>query len=329
MLKTTNCKDFDIYIIRERNSRETTLNEAIQQIGSDDDILFVGDDIQFTPGWIEALQKNWDSAEILGMGMCYPNTERIQDRGYDLVDIDERIVLEPRDRGCNIHSVKPFFVRACDSLCGCFFLVKKEVFKCISRFSEDGMNRWGEFIFMAEARRAGFRTAVIDHYLFHSGHGTKSNLDIKLSSISYQIEKSYWEIIIKKYIKPEWVGIKRDTIINVELLQRLLNYKRILIYGVGTVTEFLVKKLKNNIEYIDFCSGLPEEIGFPFQGKVVLDVKEIDPKKYDWILFTPLNIGEELAFKYFNLSTCHISFVGLRLLDNEREYFCHDLMKKH
>src|SRR3990172_6497705 len=134
---TTPENRFDLFVVRERGFREQTLNQALKIVGKEKDVLFVGDDIQFTAGWFEALITHYEEADILGLSMLYPDTTKIQDRGYDLVDLDGRIILEPRDRGKTKESAAPFTWRACDALCGCFMLVKSEVFKLVPEFREE------------------------------------------------------------------------------------------------------------------------------------------------------------------------------------------------
>lgn len=306
LLQTAPSADFDLHVFRERDFRERTLNFALSQLGVNEDILFVGDDIEFTPGWYEALMSNYSNGDILGLSMLYPNSDKIQDRGYDLVNLDGQVVLEARDRGKNkspfVGGADPPWRKggnrgmSCDALCGCFMLVKADVLKLVPKFREEGGNRFGEFIFASEARRKGARVAVIDHYLYHHGHGTKSHADKAMSSNSYQIERPIWEKIVRDYVNENDIRIHRRRVLGERFKARFRDrsFQRILFYGVGTVTEFILKDVQLDLRRIAFCSGLPEETGTEFHGQRIQFVDEIDFEKYDWIIITPLHIGERI-----------------------------------
>ena len=296
LFKTTTSVDFDLFLVRERGFREQTLNFALSLVGTDEDVLFVGDDIEFTPGWHEALMDNYDRADILGMSMLYPGTTKVQDRGYDLVQIDDRVTLEAKDRGLSKDEIIPFGIRNCDALCGCFMLVKKNVFNFVSEFSEEGQNRWGEFIFTNVARKQGAAVVVIDHFLYHGGKSTKSNPDKALSSISYQIEQGIWESIVSMYVDTAWIKLRYRSEISESLTNILSKAEDILLYGAGTVSEHLLKYL--NGKQVTICSGLPEEQGILFHGYSVEDYEKALVKSYDLIIMTPLYIGRDLYEKY-------------------------------
>lgn len=297
LLETTIAIDFDLYVVRERDFREQTLNSALAITGKDDDILFVGDDIVFTPGWHDTLMANYNCADILGMSMLYPDSNKVQDRGYDLVQIDDRITLEAQDRGLDKSAIAPFAsgYRHCDSICGCFMLVKAHVFQLVPNFSQNGHNRWGEFIFTSQARQHGATMAVLDHFIYHAGKSTKSNKNILLRSTSYQIERHIWEDIIQSYINPDQIQIRKTSTLAPQLISRLADEsQRLLFLGIGTVTEVILKKLQLDKHRIDFCSGLSEEAGLLFHGKKVKSTQETIFDEFDWIIITPLNVGEKL-----------------------------------
>jgi len=296
LLETTTAVDFDLYLVREKGFREQTLNQALLLAGMDEEILFVGDDIEFTPGWYEALMDNYDIADILGMSMLYPGTTKVQDRGYDLVQIDDRITLEAKDRGLSKNEITAFGSRRCDALCGCFMFVKKKVFNFMREFSEEGQNRWGEFIFICQARKQGASVAVIDHFLYHGGKSTKSNPDKALSSISYQAERGIWESIVNKYVDKSFIARSYSCEISESLANILSEAEDILLYGAGTVSEHLLKYLDG--KRVTICSGLPEEQGMLFNGYEVEDYEKALAKSYDLILMTPLYIGSDLYKRY-------------------------------
>jgi len=323
LLETTTLTDFDILLVREQEFRERTLNKAISIIGTYDDILFVGDDIEFTPGWYEALMFNYDKADILGMSMLYPRSSKVQDCGYDLVQVDNRITLEAKDRGVSKEDVKAFGSRRCDALCGCFMLIKKNVFNLVREFKEDGQNRWGEFIFICEARKRGANVAVVDHFLYHGGKSTKSNFNKSLSSISYKMERKIWEVIVKKYVDESFITKKYSCEISAALSKLLTDAKSILFYGAGTVTEHLLKFIKG--KQITICSGLKEEYGTMFNGYKIEDYKTALLRKYDLLVMTPLYIGHDLYVKYVSPELKEGQFkipvsIDLRILNDRYIY---------
>lgn len=295
LFETSSRSDFDLHVIRERDFRERTLNCALEVVSRDDDILFVGDDIVFTVGWREALESHLPEGDILGMSMLYPGGATVQDRGYDLLQIDDRVVLQARDRGMPQHAVVPFGSRRCDAVCGCFMLVKKKVFEVVHEFSEDGRNRWGEFIFICRARKGGIKTAVIDHFLYHGGIGTKSNKDKSLSSTSYQAERGIWDSIVSKYIEKAFISRSYRTEFSQSLNKVLSESEDILLYGAGSVSEHLIRHLEG--KKLALCSGLPEEQGISFLGYPVEAYEKALDRSYDLIVMTPLHVGRGLYIK--------------------------------
>ena len=147
MLETSSIDENDIFIIREREFREKTLNKAIRIIGYEDDVLFVGDDIIFTSNWMDRLIEDYHVADILGMSTLYPNSNIVQDSGYDIIEVDGMITTEAKYRNEDFLRIKGFSHRICDATCGCFMLIKKHVFKKINLFNIEGANRWGELLF--------------------------------------------------------------------------------------------------------------------------------------------------------------------------------------
>lgn len=297
LLNTAPGSDFDIHLFREKGFREQTLNYALETVGTKDDVLFIGDDILLTPGWYEALQNNLEKAHILGMSMLYPQSTKVQDRGYDLMGA--KSLLEPKDRGQNYNSIENFDFRFCDAVCGCFLYIKAEVLAKVASFSEKGVNRWGEFIFIAEARKAGFTCGVIGHYLHHGGVSTKNNPDKKFSSASYLVEHGWWEDIVREFVDPAWVRTGPQNHLDDSLAQLFsLPNTRILIYGAGTVAEFIINSLDGNLGAdIEICSGLSEEVGLSLLGHELKNAATISPSRFDTILMTPLHMGKGLFHK--------------------------------
>lgn len=295
LLKTAARDDFDLLIIRERQQRELTLNAALEICGIDEDILFVGDDIGFTPGWDEALLSCRQQADIVGLSMLYPGSTIVEDRGYQLVELDGQITLEAYDRGRDLSELPGFGTRECDAVCGCFMLVGKHVFEAVGQFRLEGANRWGELIFATEARLKGARVVVSDHYLYHAGTSTKSNPDKGLSSVSYQVEKGLWQTVAENFLGRARVRLSKRTRIAGELRNRLKDpSKRILFYGIGTITEKLLKETRPARQRVAFCSGLEEEQGLEYYGAQVVSVEDTVLSDFDLVIVTPLYIGERL-----------------------------------
>lgn len=296
LLETSPVNTDDIFIIRERRSREDSLNAVLEIIGKKDDILFTGDDISFTHGWHKALMDNYRIADIIGLTTLYPHTDVVQDNGYDLVAIDDAVTLEAASRNKRVSKAGLCSYRYCDATCGCLMFVKKNAFKLVPSFLTDGKNRWGEFLFAHLAKRKKARVAVLSHYVFHDGASTKSNPDKKLSSISYRLERKVWDSIVSKYVDKKMIKLKYKRIIAKGLFETLDSHKKILLYGAGTVSEFLLRYFKD--KQISVCSGLPEEWGKDFFGCKVADYRQALKDAYNLIVITPLAAGNAIYRDY-------------------------------
>ncbi len=264
--------------------------------------------------------------------MLYAGREKVQDRGYDLVRIHGRLILEPRERGKSRAEIEPFEWRYCDTVCGCFLYIRRHVFQRLRTFMEsDGANRWGEFIFTAEARGAGFKIAVVDHFLYHGGVGTKGHSQVALSSTSYQIEKDLWQRISDRYIDPSWVKIHRATSVEAQDLEDLRHRgTRLLFYGVGTVTEALIYHMDDQEPDFSLVTGLKEEVGMEVHGVPVRYVDETDLSAYDWIVITPLNASQKILSQHFasrrdEMQNVRVSYVLAHHLPDELRYSLHDI----
>jgi len=238
---------------------------------------------------------------------AFLGTDKVQDTGYDLVSIDNEIFLKPQNRGKKVSDLDEFVLRECDSVNGCALYIRKDVVFKIPEISLDGMNRWGEFIYMNKAKKLGCKIIVLGHFLYHYGKSTKNNPNKILSSESYLIEKQFWNNIVEKYIEKNKIKnvIKRKLAKNVKNI--ILSHKRILFYGAGTVSEFIYygagtvsefiyNKLKNNLDLnnVDFCSGLIEEKGKLFCNKKIIFYKDINFKNYDAIIITVFQKEKEI-----------------------------------
>ncbi len=284
----------EVRVVPEGASREATLNRALEEAGRDDDVLLVADDIVPTPGWWEALRSGLGEAQVLGFSMLCSPSGPVQDRGFDLVEVDGELRLEARDRGADPGALPAFRWRPCDAVCGCLLAIRREVLARVPAFSPDGCNRWGEFLFCAAAREAGFRVGVLGHYLIHRGRSTKGRGRPELSSESRDLEARLW----RERVLPHLAGIRPRRRLRRVLdpaARRELAAARgpVLVYGVGTAADLVAAALRPGAP-VTFCTGLPEEVGRPFGGRVVADVDAVDPAVFRWIVMTPRSRGAEI-----------------------------------
>lgn len=295
LIDTVEAIEFDIHIIKEKEYREVTLNTILKRYGYKDLLIF-GDDVIFTKGWFEFLMTNRNKGDIIGFSMLYPGTDKVQDTGYDLVSIDNEVSLKPQNWGKKVDDIEKFIFRACDSLNGCALYIKKSVIDKIPVVPLEGMNRWGEFLYMNEAQKNRFKVIVLGHYLYHYGKSTKINPNKLLSSESYLLEKKIWSNIVDKYVDKHRIKRHIKKVLSEELKNIVLLNKRILFYGAGTVSEFIYKKLYDelDLEFMDFCSGLPEEEGKVFCHKRILFHKNVQFKNYDIIVITVFQKEQEI-----------------------------------
>lgn len=293
-LLTTTDKKFPINIVLEKDSREETLNQAIHQFRGDD-LFIVADDIIFTPGWYEALEKNLENAEIIGFQMLYPKTDIVQDNGYDLISIDGTPTSMSPHKDLSKRKVA-LQTRYCDAVCGCCMFIKQEVFAEVPWFDKDGANRWGEMLFCLRAKDAGFRILVADHYLYHHGKSTKKDGDF-----SFSYEKVLWKHIVAKYLASRKLS---EYTSDVSLVIEFINNKsyKPLIYGAGSVMELV--NLKGTIA-ADICSGLIQEKGRIFWGTKIMHLDEVNFKDYDNILITVVGAEEAIATDLMSRGALH------------------------
>jgi hypothetical protein len=280
----------DIFVIKEKKFREVTLNYILKKFGKDD-LFIISDDIIFTKGWYQNLQNKREKTDILGFSMLYPGTKIIQDYGYDLVKIDNKITLNPLYRGKKIKDLRLSPLRFVDSINGCAMFIKKEVIEIVGSVPLEGQNRWGEFLFCYQAQKQGFKVAVSSHHLYHYGLSTKAKKN-NLSSTSWLIEREIWQKICCLYIDESKIEKKIIIHIDKALLSLLKTNCYILFYGSGKVAEKLVRFV-NHKNFV-VCSGLKEEAGKYFCDKKIIHIDDVDLKKFQVILITPLYLGEKI-----------------------------------
>ncbi len=292
----------EVHVVEERGTREATWNAGLDAVGRDQDVLFLGDDITLTPGFRDALERGAARAEIVGLCTVDPPADdgpaasrRVGDRGYRLARTDGRVTVEALDRGETVEGLEPFGVRACDAVCGCLFLVKAPILRAVERFRPEGMNRWGELIFALEARAAGARVAVVEHYVEHAATSSKAKTDPLLASTSWSTERQLWSRVVDRFVRDEWVSDAGATRIDPGLRRWLDRPGRLVFYGAGTVAAHLLEHAGLGPERVLLCSGLPEEAGVPFQGHEIVPVGAVRFTPTDRVLVTPLHRGEKIA----------------------------------
>ncbi len=280
-LRLNTQEPYELKIFLEVGSRENTLNSILAEL-PEKDLVLVADDILFTKGWDKALITHWKSDRILGFSMFYPGSKTIQDRGYRLVSIDGIVSSEAIDRGLKVSDVEPFDYEDRTTVTGCFQAIPSAVSKVLNQFPPEGQNRLGELLYHSLALREGFEVGVLGHFLEHHGKSTKQNPDIKLRSESYLLEKELWAEVTKDFNLSELASVQ----IHREIGQDLVNWFNTpgLIYGAGTIAEFLGSKVNLNPHIL--CSGLAEEEGMILLGKNITYKDNIDWTTIKRILIT-------------------------------------------
>ena len=272
---------FDLKVFQEGQSRESTLNNILIEM-TGKDILVVADDVLFTKGWDKALLAHWKENRILGFSMTYPGGEIIQDRGYKLISIDGIVRSEAIDRGLKVASVNPFGYESRTSMTGCFQAIPASVSDRLNQFPLEGSNRLGELLYHSLAIKKGIEVGVVGHFLEHHAKSTKQNPNNKLSSESYLYEKDLWSKVTQDFRLDRLIS---DEITR-EIEQDLYDWFNLpgLIYGAGTIIEFLASK--NDIKTHSLCSGLLEEDGMKFLGKSISHKDNIDWATIKRVLIT-------------------------------------------
>ena len=293
----TSIQNLDFTVVGERSQREETLNYILSIRDKNKDVFIVADDIVFRPGWYESLEEYFDKGEILGFPMLFPGKTRVQDIGYDFIEVDGELTYRGLYKNAELENVQVPAYRYCDSICGCAMYIKKEVLDKVLSFSLDGNNRIGEMIFTHQASEFGFKTCVLNSFLYHGGISTKQNKNIKLASISWIYEKEKWKQNVKKYFKNVIPQESFTQVVSETLANELSSAKKVLIYGCGTVADFIIRQ--KLIRKFDICSGLPEEINRNFLDHTICDIGTIDKFSYDKILISAIGYEKEINEKYF------------------------------
>lgn len=290
--------NFVIKIIEDKNKdvgRDRVLNNILSKRNYRNDLLIVSDDIIFTRGWLEALVRNLKNGDIIGFSMAKPGKKVYNNRGFEFVKVGNKITYIPISKGEEIKDIFDDGYRKCDAITGCLMYIKKDVLDTGIRFRKEGFNRWEELIFCVEAKHKGFNVIALNHVIYHLGISTKGK-NVKLSSISYSVEKKLWDKVVKKYGKKMNIPEERmfTVVVDKELESILSSNSKKLIVGAGTVAEYLIDNVvcKN----IDIASGLKEESGLLFKGIEIKNFFELkdELKLYDYIIITA--VGYEDVF---------------------------------
>lgn len=290
--------EIDYTIIKELDQREKTLNHILEIRDKNEDIFIVADDIEFIDGWFESLENNYFKGDIIGFSTLFPNSNKVQDYGYDFIQINNDLTYRGLYKNHDLDNVNIDKPRICDAICGCAMFIKSDVFNKVPSFSLDGNNRVGEIIYSHEAKRKGLKTIVLNSFLFHGGISTKVNKNINLSSISWLYEKESWKNNVKKYFYDVVPSINYTMLLSDELIDIISSSKNINIYGCGTIADFILsQKIASKFT---ISSGLSEEVGKKFHKNLVEDIKKINLNDFDFTLITSIGYENEIINSYFN-----------------------------
>ena len=288
-------KNFKIY--KESSRREDTLNKIlIDNSKSNYAILVIADDIILTKGWRKKIDIYKKKFDVFSFQTLYPNSKFIQDYGYDLVNENNKVILKPKNRYKEFVSNKVNKSRQCVGLCGCLLYINNKTKKSSIKFSRDGMNRWSEFIYLFQLKMKGFKIGVINHPAYHNPISTKQKKNKDLSSISYNLEKVYWNKIIKKYNLKDYTKKKNKIILSKNFKNFLDNQGRLILYGAGTISEIILRYKSKNIF---LSSGLKEEKGKKIFNKKIYSNTELNMLKISNIVITAIGYEDEILKNNF------------------------------
>ena len=107
-----------ITVVDELGSREATLNAILARRNRDRDLFVFVDDIRFTPHWLEDLSPARNFGDVVGFSMVDPQTGRLQDFGYDFVEIDGVLTYRGLFKHSRPEDVQCLGYRECASVCG-------------------------------------------------------------------------------------------------------------------------------------------------------------------------------------------------------------------
>ena len=158
-------KSSDISIIKEKKSREETLNLILKKRNINKDIFIFVDDIIFLDGWHEALGKNAKSGMIVGFSMLKEGGRYIQDFGYDLIKLDGSLSSQGLYKGDLVKKKKLPSFRKCSAICGCAMWISKKVLDEVNNFPLEGIKYQDIERYIDWLRKKGLNNTSINIHL--------------------------------------------------------------------------------------------------------------------------------------------------------------------
>ena len=312
-------RECKINVVDEDESRESTLNKIASQRDRQKHCFVFVDDIRFEGDWLSALEHGELNGDIVGFSMVDPKSGYLQDFGYDFVSLDSRLTYRGLHKHADPSELNLEASRECDAICGCCMWIRREVFEAVPIFPEQGNNRWGEMLFSHLAVKKGFKTVVLSHHLKHLGTSTKNTGNTVLSSPSWLVERTLWTKVAHECLSE--VKPRAKIVRSVDpTLERLVSQSdKTLVYGCGTVAEFLVRHLLNEKNYT-VVSALSEEVGLEFLGRKIQSLDNSCVSEYSLILITPIGYRHIIEPMFKREARSQLLFVSEKESDDEIVY---------
>ncbi|GEM_PF-3483520 len=269
-------------IVSEGEIREATLNRILA-MAQGEDALVLADDIRFPPpgqpgSSEEAAVDPWDLlapdpawSGLLGFGMVDPAGGRVRNAGFDLVEVDGKKTLRPREAGKRPEEAERFRCREAFAVTGCALWIGRALSEAVPEIPAGGMHRWEEILYAAAAWKNGFAVGVLGLWLEHDAVSTKGHADSKYGSDSYALEKEGWENRVAPFLPEDKLSARYTRRLSPALSDWLADPAGAVVYGAGTVAEYLLEQadLGGLAQNLEIVSGLPEEDGVLFAGRTI------------------------------------------------------------
>lgn len=271
--------------VNEATTREDSLNQILLKRDKNKDCLIFVDDIIFQEQLTDKLLNEAYFYDIWGGIMTHPKTAKVQNCGFRFINVDNELSYKPLD-------YSEFRDQQCDFFTGCFMFIKKEYLNNVNNFPTNCYNRWEEIIFIENAKKNGAKAGIIDFKLSHHGNSTKKNKDLKLSSISWLIEKDLWNNVVRndlQHIKPP---ISLDTLIDDDLQLLIESETQKIFYGAGINTYKLL--CNTRFRNVEIVSGLNEELGMNIKGCKIKNLSDVEFESKT-IIITPIGYDDEIT----------------------------------
>ena len=299
----------EVIVVQEDNTREKTLNNILQNCEIND-TLIVADDINLNKEIIYQLQEFKKDNRVMGLAMKSPSTKLVQNRGFDLIDVDGQIRTRAIQENQNQSNKFPYF-KKCFSFTGCLMFIPKEVVKLRIEVPLIGRNRLGEMLYHFILHEKGIEVGIIDNvFAQHFADSTKKNPDPELTFESYSYESQIWKDALKEFDLSKYVAKKYSVTISNSLISFLKNTKNLKIYGAGSITESLLNQSKT--DNFDLISGLNYEDGNIFLGKKIYFYENFKFKSSDTLLISVEGL-ENKVYEVLQpfIKTTNVFFVGV------------------